>query len=258
MSNRAKLGEPSGIEVILDRLVHGEMDRAEAIRALEQIGKGPIEDLGYARIDHDRAHRRGFPEVIYGPGKSREQVVEIFGRLRERNPNVLATRVAEQAGEAVSAAFEDAVHDAASGLVYCWRDRSLRGIGTILVVTAGTSDQQVAREAATCAEVMGNQVDRIDDVGVAGIDRLLQQRARLREARVVICVAGMEAALPSVVGGMTDRPVIALPTSVGYGATFGGMTALLASLTACSSGITTVNIDNGFGAAYAASLINRP
>ncbi len=269
MSEIPRKGSREGIEAVLERLLAEGAD-ADVVRELRgylrrDVGAGyeaglgeGIEDLGYARLDHDRQRRRGFPEVVYGPGKTTEQLVEIFERLGDRNPNVLATRVAAEAGERVCASDRDVHYDRGSGLLYLWREREPRGQGTIAVVSAGTSDQHVAYEAATCAEVMGNKVLRLRDVGVAGLQRLLNEVDRLRAARVIICVAGMEAALSTVVAGLVDRPVIAVPTSVGYGATFGGIAALLSSLTACASGVMTVNIDNGFGAAYGASLINRP
>ncbi len=225
-----------------------------------------IENLEFARIDHDRAGRRGFPEVIYGPGKTTEQIATIFSRLAERNPNVLCTRTDEAAHlavrEALAAIDPDAGEalrfDADCGLLSLRRDCETRGTGTIVIVSAGTSDQKVAREALRCAEVMGNRVEGLADVGVAGIHRLLAVRPTLERARVIICVAGFEAALPSVVAGLVHCPVIAVPTSTGYGAAFAGVTALLSSLSSCSAGVVTVNIDNGFGAAYAASLMNRP
>lgn len=218
----------------------------------------PTEDLGYARLDHDRARRRGFPEVIYGKGKTPDQVREIFARLAAKNPNVLATRVAPEAAALVTSDFPDSEYDPTAGVLRLWRERRPKGLGRILVVTAGTADQAVAREALLSAEVMGNEVGQISDVGVAGIHRVLERQDALREARVLIVVAGMEGALASVVAGLVDRPVVAVPTSVGYGAAFGGLAALLGMLNSCSGGITVVNIDNGFGAAFAATLMNRP
>ena len=227
-----------------------------------------IENLEFARIDHDRAARRGFPEVIYGPGKRPEQIAAIFSRLAARNPNVLCTRTSSEAHAQVRAALErdgltaedlaQLEFDAECGLISLRRDCEARGSGLVVVVSAGTSDQTVAREALRCAEVMGNPVEGIADVGVAGLHRLLAVRPTLDRARVIICVAGFEAALPSVVAGLVHCPVIAVPTSTGYGAAFAGVTALLSSLASCSAGVVTVNIDNGFGAAYAASLMNRP
>ncbi len=222
----------------------------------------PVENLEWARIDHDRAKRRGFPEVIYGPGKTTTQIRELFVRLAERNPNVLCTRTDEPAHAAVREALPPEARAALEfhadcGLLALRRDARVRWRNTILVVSAGTSDQRVAHEAVRVAEVMGNKVERLSDVGVAGIHRLLAEVPTLERAGVIICVAGFEAALPSVVAGLVHCPVIAVPTSTGYGASFAGVTALLSCLSSCAAGVTTVNIDNGFGAAYAATLMNR-
>lgn len=251
---------------ILDALLAGELDREQALARLRagrpepEPDPEPIESLGFARIDHDRARRRGFPEVVYGPGKSADQIAQIVTRLAARHANVLCTRTDEAALARVRErlpAAEGLEFEPGAGLLYLWRDREVRHEGTILVVSAGTSDQRVALEAQRCAEVMGNRVEARWDVGVAGLDRLLAERPALRRARVIICVAGFEAALPSVVAGLVACPVIAVPTSTGYGASFGGLAALLSCLSSCAAGVTTVNIDNGFGAAYAATLINR-
>lgn len=215
------------------------------------------EDLGFARVDHDRRARTGYPEVIYGGGKTPAQVDEIFACLAERNPNVLATRVEPAAAALVRARFADAVHDELARVVYLQRDATVRGKGEIAVVCAGTADLPVAREARLTAQVMGNPVREICDVGVAGLHRLMAAMPQIAPARVVIVVAGMEGALASVVGGLVSVPVIAVPTSVGYGASFGGLAALLAMLNSCAPGVTVVNIDNGYGAAHAASVINR-
>ena len=196
--------------------------------------------------------------MIYAPGKLPEQVADLFGRLAERNPNVLCTRAERDAADAVLARVSGAEYDPVSRLVWLWRDRTPRGLGDVLVLSGGTADQGVAGEALQSSRVMGNTSELLADVGVAGLHRLTSEIERLREARVLICVAGFEAALPSVVAGLVDRPVIGVPTSVGYGASFGGVAALLAVLNSCASGVTCVNIDNGFGAAYAASLMNRP
>jgi NCAIR mutase (PurE)-related protein len=197
------------------------------------------------------------PEVIFGKGKSPEQVIAIAGSLLQNARNVLITRADAQTAAQVQATFECAEYFPLSGAIRFWRDQTIRGKGKIVVVCAGTSDIPVAEEARVTAEVMGNQVDAIHDVGVAGIHRLLSQEARLTEARVVVVCAGMEGALPSVVGGMVSCPVIAVPTSIGYGASFHGLAALLGMLTSCASNVAVVNIDNGFGAGYVASLINR-
>jgi NCAIR mutase (PurE)-related protein len=243
---------------LLQAVQAGELDATAAADRITELHHSPeVENLGFARIDHDRARRRGFPEVIFGAGKTPQQVVEIFGRLATRNPNVLCTRATPATAEAVLAAVEGVHYHEDCGVLRLWRERETKGLGKIVVVCAGTSDLPVAREATLCAEALGNEVESLTDVGVAGLHRLLAVVEQLREARVVICVAGMEAALPSVVAGLVDRPVVAVPTSVGYGATFDGLTALLSCLTSCAAGVSTVNIDNGFGAAYAASLMNR-
>lgn len=224
----------------------------------EQSNEERIKDLGYARVDLQRARRRGFPEVVFGQGKTLEEMRGILETLAQASGNLLATRVEAEMAPPLCAAIEDLKYDARARVLYRHRDQEIVGMGRICVVSAGTSDRAVACEAARCARVMGNEVVERYDVGVAGLHRLLDQLPVLREARVVICVAGMEAALPSVVAGLLDRPLIAVPTSVGYGAHFGGLAALLGCVNACSAGVTTVNIDNGFGAAYAASLMNRP
>jgi hypothetical protein len=226
-------------------------------RILQYLRQLPFEDLGFARVDHHRRLRQGFPEVIFGPGKSPDQVAAIAERIVAAGESLLVTRTSREAFEAVKRALPSAeFHDVA-------RTITLRvgvpssGRGTILVAAAGTADLPVAEEAAVTADFMGNRVDRIYDVGVAGLHRLLSEHARLAAARVVIVVAGMEGALPSVVGGLVSVPVIAVPTSVGYGASFGGITALLAMLNSCAIGVSVVNIDNGFGAAAVASSINH-
>jgi len=226
--------------------------------ALEQLKGLPFEDLGFAKIDHHRALRAGMPEVIFGPGKSAPQFSEIFFRLASRgNNNVLATRVSPEQVEAVRQRIPEASHNQLARTLVLRQNDNLPGKGTMVIVSAGTSDTPVAEEAAVTAEIMGNQVERIYDVGVAGLHRLLTHRESLQHARVLIVCAGMEGALPSVVGGLVGVPVIAVPTSIGYGASFGGLTALLAMLNSCASNVSVVNIDNGFGAAYVGSLINR-
>ena len=225
--------------------------------ALSKMRYMPFEDLGFAKVDHHRALRHGMPEVILAKGKTSEQVAAIAGRLLENSPNVLITRVVPECAEFVTATLTGGEYFPLSGVLRFWRDRTIRGKGTIAVVCAGTSDIPVAEEAQLTAQVMGNQVDTIYDIGVAGIHRLIHNRERLMEAKVVVVCAGMEGALPSVVGGMVSCPVIAVPTSVGYGASFNGLAALLGMLNSCASNVTVVNIDNGFGAGYVASLINR-
>jgi hypothetical protein len=225
--------------------------------AMERLRHLPFEDLGFAKVDHHRALRHGIPEVVFGTGKTPDQISAIVGSLLARASNVLVTRASAETAKRLQREHPDAEHFPASGAVRVWRDRTLHGKGKIAVVCAGTSDLFVAEEAQVTAEVMGNEVDSIPDIGVAGIHRLMQNRERLSGARVVIVCAGMEGALPSVIGGLVAAPVIAVPTSVGYGASFQGLAALLGMLNSCASNVTVVNIDNGFGAGYAASLMNR-
>jgi pyridinium-3,5-biscarboxylic acid mononucleotide synthase len=226
-------------------------------QATEKLKHLPFEDLDFAKVDHHRALRHGMPEVIFGQGKTPEQIVGIAQRLLDKAQNVLATRVSKEAAEAILAAIPEAVYHPLSRLVMVRRDFETKGKGKILVMCAGTADLPVAEEAKLTAELMGNEVVAVSDVGVAGIHRLLEQREKLWAARVIICCAGMEAALPSAVGGLVGCPVIGVPTSVGYGAHFNGLASLLSMLNSCASNVTTVNIDNGFGAAYVATLINR-
>jgi NCAIR mutase (PurE)-related protein len=225
--------------------------------ALERVRHLPFEDLGFAKVDHHRALRHGMPEVIFGLGKTAEHVIAIAGKLLERADNVLITRTTPDMAERVIEELPDAEYFPLSGAIRFWRNRVTHGKGKIAVVCAGTSDIPVAEEAQVTAEVMGNEVESIHDIGVAGIHRLMSNRARLAQARVIIVCAGMEGALPSAVGGLVSVPVIAVPTSVGYGASFHGLAALLGMLNSCASNVTVVNIDNGFGAGYVASLINR-
>lgn len=242
------------LRALLDQVRTGSVDVAAALERLRHM---PFEDLGFAKVDHHRALRHGMPEVIFGKGKSAEQISSIMSALLERASNVLATRISPEVAAFLMKQHGDAQYFPASGALRVWRDRTLHGKGRIAVLCAGTSDIYVAEEAEVTAEVMGNEVDAIHDVGVAGLHRLMQHRERLAEARVVIVCAGMEGALPSVVGGLVNAPVIAVPTSVGYGASFHGLAALLGMLNSCASNVTVVNIDNGFGAGYTASLINR-
>lgn len=242
------------LEQLLAVFKNGELDATEAARRIKELY---YEDIGYAKVDHARATRQGFPEVVLGAGKSREQVVGIVERLVQRSPNVIVTRTDTGTfGEVRNIVTEAEWHESAR-LIRIFRDRTELGVGSIVVITAGTSDIPVAEESALTAETMGNRVDRIWDVGVAGIHRVLAERALIQSARVVIVAAGMEGALPSVVGGLVRVPVVAIPTSVGYGASFGGVAALLGMLNSCASNVTVVNIDNGFGAGFVASLINR-
>ena len=230
--------------------------------AVEKLRHFPFEDLGFAKLDHHRALRHGMPEVIFAQGKTPSQVAGIFTHLAEHNGNVLATRASEEQYEAVLAAFDgngdcEPEYRPLARAIVLQRDRKPHGKGVIVVVSAGTSDIPVAEEAVVTAELMGNNVQHIYDVGVAGIHRLLAHREALAKARVIIVCAGMEGALPSVVGGLVGVPVIAVPTSIGYGAAFGGLAALLGMMNSCASNVSVVNIDNGFGAGYVASLINR-
>ena len=225
--------------------------------ALDRMRHLPFEDLGFAKLDHHRALRHGLTEVIFGKGKTPEQVTGIAERLLDRSSNLLITRADESIAAEIKLRHPEEEFFPLSGAVRIWRDRAMHGKGRIAVVCAGTSDIPVAEEAQVTAEVMGNEVDAIHDIGVAGIHRLIAHSERLCEARVVVVAAGMEGALPSAVGGMVSVPVIAVPTSVGYGASFHGVAALLGMLNSCASNVTVVNIDNGFGAGYVASLINR-
>ena len=225
--------------------------------ALERMRHMPFEDLGFAKVDHHRALRHGMPEVIFGKGKTADQISSIAAALLAQARNVLITRADPAVAARLMEEHAGGEYFPASGALRFWRDRTMQGKGKIAVVCAGTSDLPVAEEAQVTAEVMGNEVLTLHDVGVAGIHRLMNNRDRLSEARVVIVCAGMEGALPSVVGGLVNVPVIAVPTSVGYGASFQGLAALLGMLNSCASNVTVVNIDNGFGAGYAASLMNR-
>jgi NCAIR mutase (PurE)-related protein len=242
------------LRVLLEQVRAGAVD---VDGALDRLRHMPFEDLGFAKVDHHRALRHGMPEVVFGQGKTPEQVSAIVSTLAARASNVLVTRTDRATADRLIEEHPEAEYFAASGAVRLWRERTPHGKGKIAVVCAGTSDLPVAEEAQVTAEVMGNCVDTFHDVGVAGIHRLMQNRERLTEARVVIVCAGMEGALPSVVGGLVAVPVIAVPTSVGYGASFHGLAALLGMLNSCASNVTVVNIDNGFGAGYAASLMNR-
>ncbi len=226
-------------------------------QVLQVLRQKSYEDLGFARIDHQRNARQGFPEVVFGQGKTPSQIAAIAARIAGAGHTLLVTRTTPEAYQAVLKELPEAVyHDLARCITLDFQ-KTPRGRGTILIAAAGTADLPVAEEAAVTAEVMGNAVDRLYDVGVAGLHRLLKEHARLTTARVIVVAAGMEGALPSVIGGLVDVPVVAVPTSVGYGASFGGLTALLAMLNSCATGISVVNIDNGFGAAAIASSINH-
>jgi pyridinium-3,5-biscarboxylic acid mononucleotide synthase len=246
------------LESFLAQVARGELDAGTAHeQLLELLRARPFEDLGFARVDHHRSIRQGFPEVILGLGKTPGQIAGIATEIVSRGSTLLVTRASAAAFAAVSAVVPDALYYPDAGVITFRQNDVVPGKGTIVVSSAGTSDQPVAEEAALTAELMGNTVERIYDVGVAGLHRLLGERHRLAAARVIIVVAGMEGALPSVVSGLVSVPVIAVPTSIGYGASFGGIAALLGMLNSCSSGVSVVNIDNGFGAANIASLINH-
>jgi pyridinium-3,5-biscarboxylic acid mononucleotide synthase len=243
------------IKEILEQYKKGSLDLDAAA---EKVNSSYFTDLGHTVLDNNRMNRTGFPEVIYSAGKTPEQVRKIFGTMAEQGDNILATRADISIYEAVKADYPEAFyHEAARIVSLKNRDFPQSSEHPVAVITAGTSDIPVAEEAALTAEFYGNKVIRINDVGVAGIHRLLNRLELIRTARVLVVVAGMEGALPSAVGGLVDKPVIAVPTSVGYGASFGGLAALLGMLNSCASGTSVVNIDNGFGAGYLASMINR-
>ena len=243
------------LKQILENVATGKTSAEDAAATLMNLS---IEDIDYAHIDHQRSLRKGFPEVIFGQGKTPVQIIGIMEKMLAQENVVLVTRIDPQKANQVLARFPDAVyHEDAKMVVWEKKEIPLQGKGTILIISAGTSDIPVAREAYITARAMGNQVESIFDVGVAGIHRLFNHKKIIDRAAVLIVVAGMEGALPSVVAGMVSRPVIAVPTSVGYGVSLGGLTALFAMLNSCSSNVAVVNIDNGFGAGYMASVINR-
>ncbi len=245
---------PRHIKKVLDRLRNGSLSTEAALRRLKHL---PYEDLGFAKIDSHRGLRRGFPEVIYGEGKTVPQILAIMGKMAGRGETVLVTRVGREVYRKIHARHGRArYHVAARAITLESRNRARPHPG-VLVLAAGTSDLPVAEEAALTAEVMGNEVERAYDVGIAGLHRLLDQREKLAKARVIIAVAGMEGALPSVVSGLVEVPVIGVPTSIGYGTGLKGVAALMGMLNSCSTGLLVVNIDNGFGAGYAAAVINR-
>jgi len=242
------------IRQLFQQVRQGTLTPDEAVARLRHL---PFEDLGFAKVDHHRALRAGMPEVILGEGKTAAQVAGIFARLAKHGGNVLATRASDKQFAAVKKKIRGAEYRELARAIVLQKDSTRYGKGMVAVVSAGTSDIPVAEEAVVTAEMMGNEVQYFYDVGVAGIHRLLANREALAKARVVIVCAGMEGALPSVVGGLVGVPVIAVPTSIGYGASFKGMAALLGMLNSCASNVSVVNIDNGFGAGYVASLINR-
>jgi NCAIR mutase (PurE)-related protein len=248
----------SQLQQLLDLVRQGAVEPAAASdQILTAFRTAPFEDLGIARVDTHRALRRGFPEVILGLGKTPAQIAAIAARLAEHGQSLLVTRAHPDAYDAVRAVLPEAVYHPTACAITLSQGEIPRGQGTILIACAGTSDLPIAEEAAVTAAIMGNDVDRLYDVGVAGLHRLLTEQARLHAARVVVVVAGMEGALPSVVAGLIRVPVVAVPTSIGYGASFGGVAALLGMLNSCANGVSVVNIDNGFGGACVASMINH-
>jgi NCAIR mutase (PurE)-related protein len=246
---------PERLRSILARVASGDLSAEAALAEMKHL---PFEDLGFARVDHHRALRVGFPEVIFGQGKTAEQIVAIAERLRDAGSNVLVTRLEPGAAGELTARLKGAAYDpVARTATLIVEPPVVATRGNVLVIAAGTTDLPVAEEAVRTLEAFGHPVERLYDVGVSGLHRLLASKEQIVAASVLIVVAGMEGALPSVVAGLVDRPVIGVPTSIGYGAAFGGLTALLAMLNSCAAGLTVVNIDNGFGAAVAAAVINR-
>ncbi len=243
-----------GIRGLLNQVKKGELEIDEAVNKLKDL---PYENLGFARVDHHRGLRKGHPETIFCSGKTTEQIVAIVESMLERDVNILATRAVADVYRVLKKRFDRVEYHEQARIVVINRHAIKTTAGRILVMSAGTSDIPVGEEAAVTAEVLGNRVERLYDVGVAGIHRLLANKKKIDEACVMIVVAGMDGALPSVVAGLTDKPVIAVPTSVGYGASFHGLAALLTMLNSCASGVTVVNIDNGYGAGYSASIINH-
>lgn len=243
------------LKKLIDNIKKGKVETSEALEMLKTL---PFEDMGFATLDTHRSLRQGFPEVILGHGKTADQIIKIAKKMKARKENILITRVDTAKAREIKRAVKNSLYNKDARTIFIKSHPvKITGKGTILVICAGTSDIPVAEEAVVTAEVMGNKVERLYDVGVAGIHRLLHKKEKILTANVLIVVAGMEGALPSVVGGLVSKPVIAVPTSIGYGANLGGITPLLAMLNSCAAGVTVVNIDNGFGAGYAASLINR-
>ena len=242
------------IKLLLEKIRTKKITVDQGIKKLRHL---PFEDIGFARIDLHRVLRQGFPEVLFGQGKTPKQIFDIVKRMLPLKHNILITRTEEAVYRKIKNLDKRAKFYQDSGTIILLRDQIIRGNGTILIISAGTSDIPVAEEAMVTAQAMGNQVETLFDVGVAGIHRLLSSQDQLQAAKVIIVIAGMEGALPSVVGGLVSVPVIAVPTSIGYGASFGGIAALLGMLNSCASNVTVVNIDNGYGAGFVASLINR-
>ena len=245
------------VEAIKKLLLDIKENRVDIDEALSKLKELPYQDLGFAKIDHHRELRQGYPEVIYCSGKTTDQVLAIFDTMFSNANNILATRASEDLYRAVKDVFPMAIYNSSAKTITLVQNPPQKSKGYIAIVTGGTSDIPVAEEAAVTAEILGNKVEKVYDVGVAGIHRLFSKLDIITNARVIIAVAGMEGALASVIGGLVDKPIIAVPTSVGYGASFSGLAALLSMLNSCASGTAVVNIDNGFGGAYMASMINR-
>jgi pyridinium-3,5-biscarboxylic acid mononucleotide synthase len=247
---------PDSLKELLNQVKKGQVSVEQAVKKMKHL---PFEDIDFARIDHHRSLRKGFPEVIFGEGKTAPQIIEIMARMKKNKDNILVTRLDVQKAATVGKRFPKADYHPLSRVMTCQskptKTQETRGL--VLVISAGTSDMPVAEEALLTAQIMGNPVEYLYDVGIAGLHRLMAKQEKILSASVLIVVAGMEGALPSVVGGLVDRPVIAVPTSIGYGASFNGLAALLGMLNSCASGVAVVNIDNGFGAGYLATLINR-
>ena len=248
---------PDHLKELLTQVKNGKLSVDQAVKKMKHL---PFEDIDFARIDHHRSLRKGFPEVIFGQGKTSRQIIEIMSRMKKNKENILVTRLEPQKAAAVCKKFPEAVfHPLSRVLTVIPKPlKKQAGRGLVLVISAGTSDIPVAEEALITARIMGNPTDYLYDMGISGLHRLMAKKEKILSASVLIVVAGMEGALPSVVGGLVERPVIAVPTSVGYGASFNGLAALLGMLNSCSSGVAVVNIDNGFGAGYLATLINKP
>jgi NCAIR mutase (PurE)-related protein len=244
----------SQLEALLNKVHEGKLSPKEALKRLKDY---PYQDLAFAKIDHHRELRRGLPEIIFGMGKTPNQIIKIAREVLKKGDNLLITRVDAPVYKKIKTKLPKVRYNALAKIIYQKQKKGLIGKGKIAIISAGTSDIPVAEEAALTCEIFGNEVKRIYDVGVAGLHRLFGEYDHITGARVIITVAGMEGALPSVIAGITDKPIIAVPTSVGYGASLKGIAALLAMLNSCSGGVAVVNIDNGFGAAYLASLINR-
>lgn len=244
----------SSLKAILDAYKHGRLEMQQALEVLKDL---PFQDLGFAKIDHHRCLRNGFPEMIYGEGKTPDQIQEIIQVLLEKKSNILVTRLSPEKYQAMVPCWDGSAYHPMARVLTIYSHELPKTRGMILVTAAGTSDIGVAEEAALTAEMLGNTVERLYDVGVAGIHRLLAHRDLLEKANIIIAAAGMEGALPSIIGGLVDKPVLAVPTSIGYGASFNGLSALLAMLNSCASGIAVFNIDNGFGAGCFASRLNQ-